>query len=120
MAMKDQATILKFDATYASGDTLDIKGYQAATVTLPVINTSSVAFQESDDDSTYTDVDAAFIIVGDGAGTLSGNDVSYTATGTGVIGYVGKKRYIQATVTNPATDTTIYTVLGAPLKAPVN
>ena len=120
MANKDQATVLKCDITYASGDTLDIQGYESATVILGVVDTSSIALQESDDDSTYTDVGADFIIVGDGAGTVSGNDVAYTAAGTGVIGYVGKKRYIQATVTNPATDTTVLTILGTPHKAPVN
>lgn len=119
MANKDQATTIECAADYASGDTLDIQGYESATVVLNVKATTSVALQESDDDSTYTDVDNDFIIVGDGAGVATGNDVLYAATGTGVIGYVGKKRYIQATVTDAATDATIVTILGTPHKAEV-
>lgn len=117
---KEQATVLKCAADYSSGDTLDVKGYESATFVLPVINTTSVAIEESDDDSTWSDVDDDLIIAGDGAGTVSGNDVAYTATGTGVIGVLSKKRYVQATVTNAATDTTIVAILGNPHKAPVN
>lgn len=121
MALKDQANQLECDITYASGDTLDTQGYMSATFVLATINTTSVALEESDNGTAWTDVAEEKIIKSDGvAGAVSGNDVTYTAAGTAVIGCVSKKRYMQATITNPATDTTIVTVLGNPLKAPIN
>jgi hypothetical protein len=121
MPIKDNATTVQSDITYASGGALDTRGYMSATFVLATINTTAVALTESDDNSTYTDVAATNIIKGDGvAGAIAGNDVTYTAAGTGRIGYVGKKRYVKATVTNAATDTTIVSELGGPLYAPVN
>lgn len=120
-ALKDLATLIK-PAAYTSGAALNTSGYMSTTFIVPTQNTTSVALTESDDDSTYNDVAEAKIIVGkDGVvtGTLSGNDVGYTASGTGVIGYAGKKKYVKATVTNAVSNTTIHSVLGDPLKAPV-
>lgn len=121
MAIKDLATKINPDITYSSGDTLDTAGYMSATFILETINTTSVAMEESDNGTDWTDVAAANIIKADGvAGAVAGNDVTYTAAGTAVIGYTGKKRYAQATVTNPATNTAIVALLGDPLKAPIN
>lgn len=120
-ALKDLATLIKPDITYASGDTLDTTGYLSATFVLATINTTSVALEESEDGSTWNDVAEAQIIKGDSvAGAVSGNDVTYTAAGTACIGCLSKKKYMQATVTNAATDTTIVSLLGDPLLAPVS
>ncbi len=122
MAIKDQTTTLALDASVASTDIVDTQGYMSLTYCLNVINTTSLAFEHGDDSglSDATDVAADDIIVGDGAGTVTGNDVAYTATGTANVGYVGKKRYVKVTVTNAATDATIVTILGNPLKAPTS
>lgn len=53
----------------------------------------------------------------DGSGD-TGAYVLYSDAGTGVVGYVGKKQYIRATFTNPATDTTIVNIKGDLLTAP--
>lgn len=119
-ALKDLATLIKPNIAYASGGTLDTVGYLSTTFVLATINTTSVALEESEDGSTWNDVAESQIIKGDSvAGSVSGNDVTYTAAGTACIGCLSKKRYAQATVTNPATDTTIVAILGDPLKAPV-
>jgi len=47
----------------------------------------------------------------DGSGD-SGAYVLYSESGTGVIGYVGKKRYVSYNITNPATDTTVLNLKG--------
>ena len=110
MASKDLVTGILPKADISSGDTLDLVDSESCALILNVINTTSVALQEGDesDGSDKTDVAAEFILTGPGdAGTVSGNDVAYTATGVANIGYVGHKRYLTVTVTNAATDTTI-------------
>lgn len=121
-ALKDLATLIKPSA-YTSGDDIDTTGFMSTTLVVPVQNTTSVALTESDDGVSYTDVAEENIIVGtDGAapGTKSGNDVSYAASGTGCIGYAGKKKIVVATITNPVASSTTHVVLGDPLLAPVS
>lgn len=111
MAKKDQATLITVDSSIVSATTIvDTQGYESLTFVLPVINTTSLALTHGDDSGLS---DGAAV----GSDFLIGQ-TAYTATGTGKLGYVGKKRYVQITVTNPATDTTIVAVKGNPLKAP--
>jgi hypothetical protein len=116
------ATKIDADITVASTDIIDTQGAESLTYLLATINTTSVALVHGDDSALadVSDVGADFIIVGDSNGTVVGNDVGYTAATTAQIGYVGKKRYVKATITNAATDTTIVTVKGDLLLAPPN
>lgn len=61
--------------------------------------------------------DVTWDTAADGAGD-TGPYVAYTEAGTGVIGYIGKKRYVSAVIANPATDTTIVNVKGDLLYSP--
>lgn len=118
---KDGASKMNVQTRVVSGTTiLDTQGAESGTFLLPVINTTSVALQDGDDSglSDAADVAEAFIVVGDAGGTLSGNDVAYAATGNGVIGYVGKKRYVQVTVTNAVASSSIMFVKGDLHKSP--
>ena len=103
----------------ANGTGVDLQGYERATVLVDVgaegdTLSSSVHFEisleESDDDSTYTDVAQASIVDGtiasDGIflkldGTTGGDPD--TAGGIFRVGYVGNKRYIRVVIAKTGT-----------------
>ena len=103
----------------ANGTGVDLQGYESATVLVDVgaegdTLSSSVHFEisleESDDDSTYTDVAQADIIDGTIAsggiflkldGTAGGNPDS--AGGNFRVGYRGSKRYIRVVIAKTGT-----------------
>ena len=120
MANKDLATKILADITVASAEVVDVQGAESLTYLLETIDTTNVALEHGDDDALAdaADVPEDFIIVGDATGALSGNDVVYDGVDTAVIGYVGGKRYVRATITNPATNAAICTVKGDLLKSP--
>jgi len=122
MSKKDMATRINPDITVASEDIIDTQGAESLTYILGTKATTNVAFEHGDaaNLSDASDVGADFLIVADSNGALTGNDVLYDAAVTANIGYVGKKRYVKATVTDAATDTTIAVIHGDLLKAPVN
>ena len=113
-----------------NGTGVDLQGYESATVLVDVgaegdTLSSSVYFEvsleESDDDSTYTDVTQADIIDGTIAsggiflkldGTAGGNPD--TAGGIFRVGYVGNKRYIRVVLAKTGTHST-----GTPIGAMV-
>ena len=101
----------------ANGTGVDLQGYESATVLVDVgaegdTLSSSVYFEvsleESDDDSTYTDVAQAGII----DGTATGNPDS--AGGIFRVGYVGNSRYIRVVLAKTGTHSN-----GTPLGAMV-
>ena len=114
----------------ANGTGVDLQGYESATVLVDVgaegdTLSSSVHFEisleESDDDSTYTDVAQASIIDGTIAsggiflkldGTAGGNPDS--SGGIFRVGYVGNKRYIRVVIAKTGTHST-----GTPIGAMV-
>ena len=114
----------------ANGTGVDLQGYERATVLVDVgaegdTLSSSVHFEisleESDDDSTYTDVAQASIIDGTIAsggiflkldGTAGGNPDS--TGGIFRVGYVGNKRYIRVVIAKTGTHST-----GTPIGAMV-
>ena len=114
----------------ANGTGVDLQGYESATVLVDVgaegdTLSSSVYFEvsleESDDDSTYTDVAQAGIIDGTIAsggiflkldGTANGNPDS--AGGIFRVGYVGNSRYIRVVLAKTGTHSN-----GTPLGAMV-
>ena len=121
MSKKDMASKIVADAAIVSGTSIvDTAGAESLTFILNVAAGTTVALQEGDDSglSDAADVPEEFIIVADDNATVSGNDVTFAAAGTGVIGVVGSKRYVQPTVGTPAADATIVAVLGDLLKAP--
>ena len=111
-----------------NGTGVDLQGYEGATVLVDVgaegdTLSSSVYFEvsleESDDDSTYTDVAQAGIIDGTIAaggiflkldGTAGGNPD--TAGGIFRVGYVGNKRYIRVVLAKTGTHSN-----GTPIRA---
>ena len=114
----------------ANGTGVDLQGYESATVLVDVgaegdTLSSSVHFEisleESDDDSTYTDVAQASIIDGTIAsggiflkldGTTGGDPD--TTGGIFRVGYVGNKRYIRVVIAKTGTHST-----GTPIGAMV-
>lgn len=105
MANFDIFTTTDADAAVVSGTTIiDMQGAESLMFIANVINTTSFAVTHGNDSglSDGAAVDAAFLI----------GPTAYTATGTGRVCYVGKKRYVQITVTNPATDVTIVALKG--------
>lgn len=110
---KDQVTEITADATIVSATTIiDTQGYQSLSFIVEVVNGTALSLEDGEDSglSDGAAVDAAFVI----------GDAAYTAAGTGKIGYVGKKRYVQLTVATPATNTSIVALQGYPLKAPTS
>lgn len=103
----------------ANGTGVDLQGYESATVLVDVgaegdTLSSSVYFEisleESDDDSTYTDVAQASIVDGTISsggiflkldGTAGGNPD--TAGGIFRVGYVGNSRYIRVVIAKTGT-----------------
>ena len=114
----------------ANGSGVDLQGYESATVLVDVgaegdtISSPvyfEVSLEESDDDSTYTDVAQASIVDGTIAsggiflkldGTANGNPDS--AGGIFRVGYVGNSRYIRVVLAKTGTHSN-----GTPLGAMV-
>ena len=112
----------------ANGTGVDLQGYESATVLVDVgaegdTLSSSVYFEisleESDDDSTYTDVAQASIVDGTISsggiflkldGTAGGNPDS--AGGIFRVGYVGNSRYIRVVIAKTGTHSNV-TPIGA-------
>lgn len=106
--------------TTAAGTSIDLAAYEAATFNfklgvrtdgsyLPVIT-------ESDDNSTFTAVDSSFLI-----GTPTALAVSHASQR---IGYVGKKRYVKASITSTSVTSgstaTADVILSSPRTAPTS
>lgn len=104
--------------TTTAGSSIDLNGYESATFNfklgvrtdgsyLPVIT-------ESDDGTTFTAVSSDFLI-----GTPAALATSHTSQR---IGYVGKKRYVKASITSTSVTTgslaTVDVILGSPRTAP--
>ena len=115
MPSKDLASNITIDLTVSSGDTVDLLDAESCVITLPVIDTTTITLTEGTDSggSGATAVAAKFIVSGAGdGGTIADNVVTYGASGTANISYVGKQRYLTITIANPATDTTIGLIKG--------
>lgn len=106
--------------TTANGTGIDLSGFNSAVVLLVVgaitDGTHTPKVQESDDNSTYTDVAAADLI-----GSLS----ALTASTNQKVGYKGNKRYIRAVTTITGSPSTggIYSAVvlrGDAIKQPVS
>lgn len=106
----------------ANGTGVDLAGFQSAAVVFHAGATGGTtpsftfAVQESDDNSTFTDVAAA---------QLQGTAPVVTTTNSGmtVVGYLGSKRYIRAIAktvsgTSPTLLASASVVLGTPMDAP--
>lgn len=92
--------------TVVSGTTIiDTEGYEALTFALQHGNTTSIAFVHGDESdlSDGVAVPSDFII----------GDTSFTDTGAALVGYVGKRRYVRATLTNPVASTSVFALEGA-------
>lgn len=78
----------------ANGTGVDLSGYNAAMVLWNVgtitDGTHTPKLQESDDNSTFTDVAAA---------DLSGSHAALTSSTLQEIGYIGRARYVRAVIT---------------------
>ena len=115
---KDMGSVIQV-AAYTSAAEIDTQYAEGMALALPTQDTTAVAVTECDTSGgTYTDVAEAFILVGDDDGVLSGNDVTYSESGTGLVSYVGKKRYVKFTVTNAVSNTSLILIKGSLSKAP--
>lgn len=102
--------------TAQTGASADLSGYDAAMAVMHcgaiTDGTHTPKLQESDDNSTFTDVAAA---------DLDGSFAAMTANTIQRVGYVGAKRYIRVYVTSSGTTGAVYgavIVLGKPAQAP--
>lgn len=107
---KDNVTKMKVSTCTSGVTIIDTAGFESLTFVSAVINTTAYALSHGDDSglSDAAAVTSDFYI----------GKVAYTATGMGKVGYNGKKRYVQITVTNPATDASIFAIQESPTKAP--
>lgn len=107
----------EIDAT-ATGTGVDLRGYDSATALVhigTVTGTWTPSLEESDDDSTYSAVDAADLI-GEFEAVTTANDNAVQE-----VGYRGNARYIRVVLTETATGTAFVAgsiVLGHPHQAP--
>jgi len=114
------ATTLAPDAYTANvtGNTVDLNGYESAAIVAVVgaitDGTHSLTVQESDDGSTWSDVDAS---------QLQGSFADLASNTNQEVGYIGNKRYIRVNTTVAgATDGGKYAVVivrGNPKVAPI-
>lgn len=125
--MSPVSTLLPVNRTAdANGAGVDLQGYEAAEVlasvgasadTLNGSNTISLELEESDDDSTYTDVAEADML-GAIAGTTTGQfaliDAATEDDTLYRVGYVGNKQYIRVVDNRTGTHTS-----GTPTSATV-
>lgn len=102
--------------TAQTGASADLSGYDAAMAVMHcgaiTDGTHTPKLQESDDNSTFTDVAAA---------DLDGSFAAMTANTIQRVGYVGAKRYIRVYVTSSGTTGAVYVAvigLGKPAQAP--
>lgn len=101
----------------ANGSGVDLAGYRAAALVISVgaitDGTHTPKLQESDDNSTFTDVAAA---------DLSGTLAALTASTNQEVSYLGSKRYVRAVMTVAgATTGGMYTAViirGLPITMP--
>lgn len=127
--MKDLAGNIKVENTLkpaaytasTTGETIDLRGYSSVAIQLLTgtitDGTHTLTVQESDDGSTWTDVDAE---------QLEGSfeDITAANAGNQIIGYHNTKRYLRVNVAvTGATTGGVYAVAvikGDPWKAPVS
>jgi hypothetical protein len=109
-----------------SGAGADLQGYNSALFVLDIgagsgtSPTATVVLQESDDNTTFTDIAAADLIGGDQIAQITGS----TDEAVYKRGYVGTKRYLRARVsatggTSPSFPMAAQIILGHPTDAPV-
>lgn len=106
MASKDLGSKLSVITRIASGSTIvDTAGAESILFLLPAAANTSIALTHGDDSglSDTAAVGSDFVL-----GAVSG----FGATDNAVVRYVGKKRYVMITVTNPVTNTSIMCVKG--------
>ena len=110
MASYDQKTSLKAvkafniasiaSNTTTAGSSIDTKGFESLTLFFELGARADGTFlplvQDSDDNSTFADVIDAFLIGTEAEASLS------TANSIKIIGYVGKKRYVKASIVSSA------------------
>lgn len=132
--MKDLGSELSYGIDVASaairngnaatnGAGVDLLGYNGATVAFcsGALTDGSVAckIQESDDNSSYTDVAAADVVGGTNLVTLAATEDSSVED----ITYIGKKRYIRGVMTQSGATTGGFyhsiVIRGFPIKSPV-
>jgi hypothetical protein len=107
-------------ATHNSNQTgtgVDLQGYEAAMAVVYsgalTDGTHTPKLQESDDDSSYTDVSASDVV---------GTFANISADAVQRVGYKGSKRYVRVFVTSSGATGAIYgamMILGVPHHAPV-
>jgi hypothetical protein len=108
-----------------NGTGVDLQGFEGALVLLDLglfggtTPTATIKIQESDDNTTFTDVAAADLL----GGVLPAIDTTNDET-TYERGYIGRKRYIRVAVTaiagtSPSLPTSAVVVRGGPRKQPV-
>lgn len=107
-----------------NGTGVDLQGVNGGTVLFHsgALTDGSVAckLQESDDNSSYSDVAAADVVGGANLVTLAATDDNLVKR----LGYIGKKRYIRGVMTQSGATTGGYygclNLRGFPIKAPLS
>lgn len=105
MATVDQQTVLDATVLVSATTILDTVGSESLTVAFEADGSTTVISLEHGDDSGLSDavaVPAQFLI----------GELTPAAAGAALVGYVGKKRYVRVTVTNPVAGTSIMALQG--------
>lgn len=98
----------------ANTESVDVRGFDAVSLLFLIGSTVNagfeIALEDSDDNTTFTAVDADYII----------GDVTADSETAQQIGYVGGKRYLRAAMTIPgASDLSVAALLAYPSQAKV-
>jgi hypothetical protein len=107
---KDQASLIRVIDVVSGTTIIDTQGAQALTFMFSHGATTTIALEDGND-SALADgaaVDANWLI---GATAFTGDGVS-------ALGYVGGKRYVKLTATNPVANTSIYAMFSHLSEAP--
>ncbi|WP_018300119.1 hypothetical protein [Fangia hongkongensis] len=112
MANQDFASLIKAEELTLDTTIVDMQGANALTFVFNHANNSVVTVTDGDESnlSDGATVDAKWLI----------GDTTFTAAGVGVIGYVGKKRYIKINMTNPVANTSTYGIKSSLYEQPAS
>lgn len=102
MATKDLQSTKRVLVVTSGTTIINTDDFEALTFIFQTQDTTSIAFVHGDD-SALSDgvaVPAQFIV----------GETAFTAAGAAAVGYVGKKRYVKATITNAVANTSVFAV----------
>jgi hypothetical protein len=102
MATKDLQSTKRIVVVVSGTTIIPTDDFEALTFVLETQDTTAITFEHGDDAalSDAVAVPAQFIV----------GETTFTASGAAAVGYVGKRRYVRATVANAVANTSIFAI----------